>query len=166
MYIYIYIRPELVNSLRPNEAIWRRRSWFTLVHRKDCCLNAPRHYSDIIMSTKASQITAVLMGCSIVRSGTDQTKHQSSVQLDFVRGIHRWPVDSPHKGPVTRAMFPFDDVITWTNCDVHQRDLLALLTGQCLLEYSRYIYISPNCVWDLHISNHSHISQGIMSFKN
>ena len=28
-----------------------------------------------------------------------------------MRGIHRWPVDSPHKGPVTRKMFPFDDVI-------------------------------------------------------
>ena len=26
-------------------------------------------------------------------------------------GIHRWPVNSPHKGPVTRKMFPFDDVI-------------------------------------------------------
>ena len=24
----------------------------------------------------------------------------------FVRGIHRWPVDSPHKVPVTRKMFP------------------------------------------------------------
>ena len=28
-----------------------------------------------------------------------------------VRGIHRWPVNSPHKGPVTRKIFPFDDVI-------------------------------------------------------
>ena len=26
-------------------------------------------------------------------------------------GIHRWSVNSPHKGPVTRKMFPFDDVI-------------------------------------------------------
>ena len=26
-------------------------------------------------------------------------------------GIHRWPVNSPHKGTVTRKMFPFDDVI-------------------------------------------------------
>ena len=26
-------------------------------------------------------------------------------------GIHRSPVSSPHKGPVTRKMFPFDDVI-------------------------------------------------------
>ena len=31
--------------------------------------------------------------------------------MAFVRGIHRSPVNSPHKGPVTRNMFPFDDVI-------------------------------------------------------
>ena len=28
-----------------------------------------------------------------------------------MRGIHRWQVNSPHKGPVTRKMFPFDDAI-------------------------------------------------------
>ena len=26
-------------------------------------------------------------------------------------GIHRWPVNFPHKGPVARQMFPFEDVI-------------------------------------------------------
>ena len=26
-------------------------------------------------------------------------------------GIHRWSMDSPHKGTVTRKVFPFDDVI-------------------------------------------------------
>ena len=31
--------------------------------------------------------------------------------LAFVRGIHRCLVNSPHKGPVTRKVFPFDDVI-------------------------------------------------------
>ena len=31
-----------------------------------------------------------------------------------MRGIYRWPVDSPHKVPVTRKMFPFDDVIKLT----------------------------------------------------
>ena len=41
----------------------------------------------------------------------DQRKHQSSALLAFVRGIHRWPVNSPHTWPVTRKMFPFDDVI-------------------------------------------------------
>ena len=40
-----------------------------------------------------------------------QRKHQSSASLAFVRGIHRVPVNSPHKWPVTRKMFPFDDVI-------------------------------------------------------
>ena len=50
------------------------------------------HYSDVIMSTMATQITGV-----------------------FARGIHRWPVDSPHKGPVTWKMFPFDDIIMSRN---------------------------------------------------
>ena len=44
----------------------------------------------------------------------DQRKHQSSASLAFVRGIHRWPVNSPHKWPVTRKMFPFYDVIMWS----------------------------------------------------
>ena len=38
-------------------------------------------------------------------------KHQSSPLLAFVRGIHRWPGNPLHKGPVTRKTFPFDDVI-------------------------------------------------------
>ena len=29
-------------------------------------------------------------------------------------GIHRGPVDSPHKRPATQKMFPFDDVIIWS----------------------------------------------------
>ena len=40
-------------------------------------------------------------------------KHQSSVPLAFVRGIHQWLVNSPHKGTVTWRMLPFDDVIMW-----------------------------------------------------
>ena len=46
-----------------------------------------------------------------VYPGADQRKHQSSASLAFVRGIYRWPVNSPHKGPVTGNMFSFDDVI-------------------------------------------------------
>ena len=49
---------------------------------------------------------------STIYSGTDQRKHQSFASLAAaVRGIHRWPVNSTHRGPVTRKMFPFDDVI-------------------------------------------------------
>ena len=43
--------------------------------------------------------------------GCRSRKHQSFASLDVVRGIHRGPVNSPHKWPVTRKMFPFDDVI-------------------------------------------------------
>ena len=50
-------------------------------------------------------------GASTVYWGADQRNHQSSVSLAFVRGIHRRPVNSPHKWPVTRKMLPFDDVI-------------------------------------------------------
>ena len=69
------------------------------------------HYDDVIMGAMASQITSLTIAYSTVYSGADQRKHQSSVSLAFVRGIHRGPVNSPHKWPVTRKMFPFDDVI-------------------------------------------------------
>ena len=73
-----------------------------------CGLN---HYNDVIMGVIASQITSLTIVYSIVYSDADQRKHQSSASLAFVRGIHRGPVNSPHKWPVTRKMFPFDDVI-------------------------------------------------------
>ena len=37
--------------------------------------------------------------------GADQRKHQSSASLAIVRVIHRWLVNSPHKGPVTRKLW-------------------------------------------------------------
>ena len=63
------------------------------------------------MGAMASQITSLTVVYSTVYSGADQSKHQSSASLAFVWGIHRGPVNSPHKWPVTRKMFPFDDVI-------------------------------------------------------
>ena len=63
------------------------------------------------MSVMASQITSLAIVYSIDYSGADQRKHQSSASLAFVRWIHRGPVNSPHKWPVTRKMFSFDDVI-------------------------------------------------------
>ena len=63
----------------------------------------------------ASQITSLTIVYSIVYSGADQRKHQSSVSLAFVRGIHRWLVNSPHQGPVTQKMIPFDDVIIFVD---------------------------------------------------
>ena len=63
------------------------------------------------MGAMASQITSLTIVYSTFYSGEDQRKHQSSTFLAFVQGIHREPVNSPHKGPVTRKMFPFEDII-------------------------------------------------------
>ena len=71
-----------------------------------------RDYDDVVMGAMAAQITSLAIVYSTVYSGADQRKHQSSASLAFVWGIHRGPVNSPHKWPVTRKMFPFDDVIT------------------------------------------------------
>ena len=73
------------------------------------------YYGDVIMGTIAAQITSLTIVYSTVYSGADQRKHQSSTSLVFVRGIHRGPMNSPRKWPVTRKMFPFDDVIS--RCD-------------------------------------------------
>ena len=67
------------------------------------------HYNDVIMGAITSQITSLTTVYSIVYA--DQRKHQRSASLAFVRGIHRSPVNSPHKWPVTQKVFPFDDVI-------------------------------------------------------
>ena len=61
------------------------------------------HYNDVIIDAMASQITILTIIYSTGYSDADQRKHQSSASLAFV--------NSPQKWPVTRKMFPFDDVI-------------------------------------------------------
>ena len=92
--------------------------WYHIVFATVTTWIATIHCGDVIMSAMASQITSLTSVHSSVYSGADQRKHQSSASLAFVRGIHRWPVNSPHKGPVRRQMFPFDDVIMWPNSKV------------------------------------------------
>ena len=83
------------------------------------------------MSAMASKITSVTIVHSTVCSGANQRKHQSPASLAFVRGIHQGPVNSPHNGPVTRKMFPLDDVIILMTCQI------------CLL---CYIYVWRSCL--------------------
>ena len=76
-------------------------------HQTPYCL----YITDVIMSVMASQITGALIVYSTVCLGANQRKHQSSASLTFVRWIHRRPVYFPHKWPVTRKTFLFNDVI-------------------------------------------------------
>ena len=84
------------------------KHWTWSMSRPKCLM---RHYDDVMMTMLVSQITSLTVVYSIVYSGVNQRKHQSSASLAFVREIHRGPVNFPHKWPVTRKMFPFDDVI-------------------------------------------------------
>ena len=57
------------------------------------------------------------------------------MSVAFVQGIHRRPVNSPHKWPVTWKIFPFDDVIMQNMpnlVDKRLTDALAPLLGQRL----------------------------------
>ena len=90
-----------------------RIRWLNDTETLSFWLNFLFHYNDVIVGAVVSQITSITSVYWIVYSGSDQRKHQSSASLDFVWGIHWWPVNSPHKWPVTRKMFPFDDVIMW-----------------------------------------------------
>ena len=83
------------------------------------------HYNGVIMSTMASQITSLTIVYSTVCSGTDERKHQSPASLAFVRGIHQWPVNFPHKGPVTQKMLSFDNVII-LSCNGHSEGIKLL----------------------------------------
>ena len=74
-------------------------------------ISCHQHCNDDITGAIASQIISLTFVYSTVNSGADQTKHQSSASLAFARGIHRGLVNYLHKGPETRNMFPFDDVI-------------------------------------------------------
>ena len=85
--------------------------WFHTINIRPVAI-PNTHYNDVIMNTMVSQITSLMIVYSTVYLGANQRKHQSSASLAFVWGIHRWLVNSSHKGPVSQKMFPFDDVIT------------------------------------------------------
>ena len=81
-----------------------------LINYNRLCNTGPQHfisklYNDVIMGAIASQITSLTIVFSTVYSDADQRKHKSSASLAFVHGIHRGPVNSPHKWPVTRKCF-------------------------------------------------------------
>ena len=65
------------------------------------------HYSDVIMSMMASKITSLTIIYATVYSGADEKK-TSTLR---VTGLSPVTGQFPAQGPVTRKMFPFDDVI-------------------------------------------------------
>ena len=116
----------------------------------------PRHYTDVIMSAKASQITGVATVCSTVCSGIDQRRHQSSAPLAFVRGIQRWPVAfvrGIHRWPVTGG-FPSQRACNAENASIwwryhtkrprHRRSIFFVI--RCGKFHQNDISVSVECV--------------------
>ena len=89
------------------------------------------------MRPMASQITSLTVVYTTLYSEEDKRKHQSSASLAFVWGIHRWPVNSPHKWSVRWRMLPFDDVIMY----VSHRRILNSLNLECWSVYMRLRYV-------------------------
>ena len=89
-------------------ATYRARSARDIIRHKIQLVN----YNDVIMSAMASQITSLTIVYSTVYS---RRRSKKTSKLFFtglgVWRIHRWPVNSPHKWPVTHKKAPFDDVI-------------------------------------------------------
>ena len=106
--------------------------------------------SNVIMSAMSSQITGLTRVYSTVYSGADQRKHRRSASLAFVRGIHRWPVNSPHKRAVTRKMFLFDGATM----------LLTILSPVGGIKDSSGQFIAHLVVMigDLHLAVHMYVS--------
>ena len=74
-------------------------------------------------------------------------KHQSTASLAFVRGSHRGPVNSPHKWPVTRKMFPFDNVIMFAS-------RIIILPNRRIIQLRAYIYMK------LRLTNYLNVLHG------
>ena len=125
------------------------------------------------MGAIAYQITSLTIVYSTVYSGADQRKHQSFASLAFVWGIHRGPVNSPHKWLVTRKMFPFDDVImnefTCPNANItsRQRDhhfvlwysiSFHMLISQVYILNCRYVYYKWRTAYYISTDNLEYIN--------
>ena len=86
--------------------------------------------------------------CSNVHSGADKRKHQSSASLAFVRGIHRWLVDSLHKGFVTLIFFhlwrhhEYDDCKVYVWCSISPCIFVIIVPYQKVALYWTVLYIA------------------------
>ena len=119
----------------------------------------PLHYIDVIMGALACQITGLMIVYSTVYSGADQRKHQSPASLAFVRGIHQWPVNSPH-----RASNAENVSIWWRHHELeksvpqrlvwnvfHRRRISILMVKIVLVWWLRRWWLSVDIFWELNL---------------
>ena len=102
-------------------------------------LRLPFHYGGAITGAIASQITSLAIVYSAFYSGADQRKTSKLRVTGLCAGNSPGNGEFPHKWPVTRKMFPFDDVIVYS--DIPCRWHLHILTSQiCLPWYNPVLW--------------------------
>ena len=150
-----------VNGYRDILSFHRGWKLIKLIKKKLQTMNY--HYNDVIMGAMTSHITSLTIVYSTVYSDTDQRKHQNSASLAFVRGIHRGPVNSPHKWPVTGKCFhlmtsswlckPLATDTGRADCSNHGDALAPVWTKKAiiigLIILSRFLKAGefPGCEW-------------------
>ena len=112
---------------------------------------AQRHYSDVIMGSMTSQITNLTIVYSAIYSGADQRKHQKLCVTGLCVGNSPGQVNSPHKWPVTRKMFPFDDVIMYVQINLCYSWYCHLCDGIFYVHILSYRIICTLCFWHITI---------------
>ena len=100
--------PKKLQHNRPARSAGQKRQH---VYNRDQSTLYNVHYSDVIMSTMASQITSVSIVHSTVCSGADQRKYQGSTSLALCEGNSPVTGEFPTQRTVTRKFFPFGDAI-------------------------------------------------------
>ena len=109
-----------------------------------------------------------------------QIKENITASLTFLRGIHWWSVDFPHKWSVTWKMFPFDDITMvcsrraatefialWDLCITYLCFIVYLCRIRCSLPYLLLhhsfldMLILQNLsliIWHIDLSEHKYLS--------
>ena len=86
----------------------------------------------------------------------------------FVRGIHRWPVNSPHKGQ-WRGVLVFSLICAWINGWVNNGEAGGLIRHHAHYDVTVMIklpFIPDKHIWKCHFiipSNYMHFSENIVS---
>ena len=92
--------------------------------------------------------------CLLNRLISRRSKKTSKLRVTrLFAKLHLWPVNPPHKWPVTRKMFPFDDIIMsplYSTCSCKLWSLLhnyiVTQTNHCLWPYSGRVIITWTCL--------------------
>ena len=104
-----------------------------------------RHFADDIFKS----ILLLENCCGLIQLHDDIIKWKHFPRFwFFVRGIHRSPVDSPHKGQWRGALM-FSQICAWTNCWANNRDASNLRRNHA--HYDVTVMLHRNCYPRAHI---------------